>query len=128
MNFWRRRLGGRLYFLPKYRCGTIYMNILNTDFANFWKHITMFQPLFWYQSFSRFHWKLMWSAPFARKSRISWHAKVDVLSYTVFINHYDTFFSSWLIDCLVVSCFTSTRTIVGINLGSKLKVCVCWGV
>ena len=93
------------------------LNISNTELANFWKHKTIFQLLFWYQSFSRFHWKLMWSASFAMKSRISWHAK-GVLSYTVYINHYDTFYvlclclRDWLLS---LSCFTSTRTIVGMR-------------
>ena len=37
-------------------------------------------------------------------SRISWYAQVSVLSYTVYINHYDNFYF-WMIDSLVVSCF-----------------------
>ena len=56
-----------------------------------------------YQSFSRFHFKLMWPAPLQGSHALLWYAKVGVLSYTVYINH-DTFYF-WMIDCLVVSCF-----------------------
>ena len=51
---------------------------------------------------------------------LPWHAKVGVYFYTFYNIHYDTFYF-WLIDFLDISCFTSTGTIVSIDIGSKFK-------
>ena len=99
----------------------IIFNILNTDISNFWKHKTMFQPFFDIKVYPASIENLC-----DPRHLQGSHVKVGLLSYTVYVHHYLRFYF-WMTDCLVISCFTSTWTIVGFNLGSKLKVCVLGG-
>ena len=86
----------------------------NHFFNSFSNYLGVSKP-----GFSSFHWKLMWSAPFSRKSRICWHIKVGILSDTVYtLKSLFLFLIDWLLSC------KSTRIIDGIKIGSKINLCV----
>ena len=117
----RKRLGGGLYLLPKFRCGTYVFKYSKHKFCKFLKTqnniLTVILML-----------KIDAIRAICMEYPYCYDISKSVFLLMMYFNHHDIFYF-WLvlIDCLVVSCFTSTQIIVGINLGSKLKVCVCWG-
>ena len=120
MNFCRKRLGGGLYLLPKFRCGTYVFKYSKHKFLKTQNNISTVILI-----------AENWCDPRHLHLQDTYCSDMpkSVFLLMMYFNHFDIFYF-WLvlIDCLVISCFTSTQTIVGINLGSKLKVCVCWGV